>query len=210
MTAILPIAWQCSLAALLLVCLSSFTWGMQKFFTRPAGVTSGMRALAGCGVLFAILHLAALVATPISLLRGVSAVGLLGSSLALFWWAIRTNFSHPLSASFSPDPPEHLVQNGPYRLIRHPLYCAYLLSWLATPVATARLPLLVTFAAMLALYLAAARTEETKFLQGQLGDEYQQYRSRTGLLLPKITCLGVNWFSRNVADQRFQASRKTL
>lgn len=206
----LPTAWQCFLAALLLVCLGSFTWGMQRFFTRPVGLTPGMKTLAGCSGLFAILHLAALAATPISLLRGISAACLFGSSLALFWWAIRTNFRHPLSASFSPDPPEHLVRNGPYRLIRHPLYCAYLLTWLATPVATARLLLLVTFAAMLALYLAAARAEEAKFLRGQLGEEYQQYRSRTGLLLPKVTNLGVNSFSRNTADQRFEAFRKTL
>jgi protein-S-isoprenylcysteine O-methyltransferase Ste14 len=208
MTAILPTGWQCWLTALLLVSFGSFAWGMQKFFTRPAGVTPGMKMLAGCGVLFGILHLTALLATRISSLRGVSAACLFGASLALYWWAIRTNFRRPISASFSPDAPEHLVQDGPYRLIRHPLYCAYLLTWLATPVATARLPLLVTFALMLAIYLAAARAEESKFLQGRLGGEYQQYRSRTGLLLPNVTKLGVGWFSRNAGDERFQA--KTL
>ena len=105
-------------------------------------------------------------------------------ALALFWWAIRTNSPRPLSASFSPDTPQHLVERGPYRLIRHPLYSSYLLTWTAGVVATGRLWLLPSLAVMLVIYFRAAREEEQKFVRSPLGGSYQQYQSRTGQFLP--------------------------
>src|ERR1700733_6101293 len=59
-----PSGWQWISASLLLACLASFGWAMQKFFVQPAGLTLGMRTIKACGIVFAILHLAAIVATP--------------------------------------------------------------------------------------------------------------------------------------------------
>lgn len=174
------------LSALLLISLGSFAWAMQKFFTRPAGKTLGMMVIAVCGTIFAVLHLIALLSSSITFTRGMFGAILYLASAGLFWWAIRASLLHPLSASFSPDAPQHLVETGPYRLMRHPLYLSYLLTWLAAPIATGRWLLVLTFATMAAIYLSAALMEENKFIRGPLADSYLRYRSHTGLLVPNV------------------------
>jgi protein-S-isoprenylcysteine O-methyltransferase Ste14 len=177
--------WQWISAALLLACLACFGWAMRKFFVQPAGLTPGMKLIKMCGVAFGLLHLAAILATPgITYVGGVIGAALYISSLGLFWWAIRSSLRQPLSAAFSPDLPAHLVAHGPYRLIRHPLYCSYLMCWLAGWVVTGRWWLAPTVVAMLVIYLKAAAVEEKKFMRSSLAEAYRQYRAHTGMLFP--------------------------
>ena len=179
------VVWRLVSTSLLLACLASFGWGMREFFSRPAGTTAGMKAIKICGVIFAALHLGALVWTP-KLTTGqlLTAAGLYLCALALFWWAIRTNLARRLSASFSSDTPQHLVERGPYRWMRHPFYCSYLLAWTAGMVATAQVWLLPSVAVMLVIYLRAAREEEQRFIGSPLAGSYRRYQSRTGQFLP--------------------------
>jgi protein-S-isoprenylcysteine O-methyltransferase Ste14 len=196
-------AWQLVSGALLAACLASFAWAMRRFFLQPAGLTPGMQAIKYCGVIFALLHVAAIAATPgISPLQGMAGVASYLCALALFWWAIRTSLSRPLSAAFSPDLPGHLVAHGPYKLIRHPLYCSYLLCWLAGWVVTARLWLAPTVVVMLVIYLAAARQEEKKFMRSPLAESYLRYRAQTGQLFPNPLKL--------VSSRRNSSERKRL
>ncbi len=129
--------WQTLCLVLLLGCLTSFAWAMARFFLRPAGRTTGMWATAFFGTAFAILHAGALLwPGSVTRGRGYFASAMYLSALSLFWWAIATNRRQPLSAIFSPDVPVHLMTAGPYRMVRHPFYCAYLLVWFAGLVAT--------------------------------------------------------------------------
>ena len=172
-------------ASLLVACLASFAWGMRKFFSRPAGDTAGMRVIKMCAAVSTLLHLGAIVLTPQMTTGQVLAAALLYlSALGMFWWAIRTNSPRPLSAAFSPDAPQYLVERGPYSMIRHPFYCSYLLAWTAGIAATGRLWLLPSMVVMLIIYLRAARQEEQKFKSSPLGGLYRQYQSRTGLFFP--------------------------
>ena len=145
-----------------------------------------MRATALFGTVFAILHTGTFLLWPASVSRerGCLASAIYLAALLLFWWAIATNRRQPLSAIFSPDHPVHLMTAGPYRLIRHPFYCAYLMVWLAGLVATAKWWLALTIAVMLVIYLRAARFEERKFLDSALARPYRDYQARTGQLLP--------------------------
>jgi protein-S-isoprenylcysteine O-methyltransferase Ste14 len=177
-------AWQATLALLLFACLASFAWGMRKFFVQPSGSTPGMRVISACGVLFAALHFFAILVASITAERGLVAVLLYSWSLGLFWWAIKANAAARLSAAFSPDLPVHLVEDGPYRFIRHPFYCSYVLAWLSGTIATARWWLLPTVAVMIIIYWKAARIEEEKFSRSSLAAEYQSYRARTSWLVP--------------------------
>lgn len=178
-------AWQLVSVGLLAACLVSFGWAMRRFFLQPAGLTPAIQAIKYCGIAFGLLHIAAIAITPgISPLQGMAGIALYLCALALFWWAIRTSLGRPLSAAFSPDLPGHLVAHGPYKLIRHPLYCSYLLCWLAGWVVTARLWLAPTVAIMLVIYLVAARQEERKFMRSPLAESYLRYRASTGLLVP--------------------------
>jgi len=195
--------WHWISAALLFACLASFAWAMEKFFVQPAGLTTGMKVIKACGVVFGMLHLAAIVATPgVTAARGVGGAVLYLSSLGLFWWAINTSSRQPLSAVFSPDLPAHLVAHGPYRMIRHPFYCSYLLCWLAGWVATGRLWLAPTVAVMLVIYMRAAAEEEKKFTRSPLAEAYRRYRARTGLFIPnpwKLFSGGGNRFRETAA-----------
>jgi protein-S-isoprenylcysteine O-methyltransferase Ste14 len=158
---------------------------MQRFFARPAGSTRGMKIISGFGAAFAAMQLAAIIWIPVtSTAQAIAATALYCCALGLFWWSIKVNSPKPLSAAFSPDSPEHLVKQGPYRLIRHPFYCSYLLMWTAGIVATASLWLVPTVAVMLVVYARAARLEEEKFTRSGLASSYEQYRSQTGLFLP--------------------------
>ncbi len=179
-------AWTVGALAAFAACLLSFNWGMYRFFTEPGGSNSGIDTikLLGTG-----LGLASLAGIPLfgvaSAVSGLTALLICAASLALFWWAIRTNRTRPLSFAFSDDEPRHLVCAGPYRWIRHPFYSAYLLAWLATPVATLQPLMLVPLLVMAAIYVAAARIEERKFEGSALAAAYVRYRAQTGMFWPR-------------------------
>src|SRR4030095_7451150 len=114
--------WQCTCAMLLLACLSSFVWGMRRFFIQPAGSNTGMQVTKMCGLFFSVLHFALIVRQGgippaegfVATILYVLATMLYVASLFLFWWAVHTNRRKPLSAVFSPDLPMHFVRHGPY------------------------------------------------------------------------------------------------
>jgi protein-S-isoprenylcysteine O-methyltransferase Ste14 len=130
---------------------------------------------------YAILHPAVLAAN----VRAVG-LGLLALSLALLWWSIKHTRGAGLGIAFAGVLPNRIVQTGPYRAIRHPFYVSYILSWVSTPFLsgwwlTAAIP-----AAMAAVYLAAARAEESEFNASALASDYQRYSARAGMLWPRF------------------------
>lgn len=178
--------WYLVPLVLLLSCLTSFSWAMRKFFSKPSGDNSGMKVIRATSASFAVIHIAAILLTPdVSARQCLTASTLYLAALGLFFWSIRVNWQSSLSAAFSPDCPRHLVNRGPYHWVRHPFYCAYLLTWLAGFVATGRWWLLPTIAVMAAVYLEAARREEEKFAGSQLAQAYREYKQSTGRFLPK-------------------------
>jgi protein-S-isoprenylcysteine O-methyltransferase Ste14 len=158
---------------------------MRVFFVQPAGYTTGMKVITTLGAAFAVLHFTAIVsAHHVPVEWSVAAFVAYLGSLALYWWTVAVNRAQPLSAAFSPDVPRHLVQRGPYRLIRHPFYTSYLLMWLAGVPASGEWWLLATVAIMTGVYVRAALSEERKFSNSPFAGAYDEYRRRTGLLVP--------------------------
>src|SRR5581483_9734062 len=84
----------------------------------------------------------------------------------------------------SSDLPARVTQHGPYRYVRHPFYASYMLVWIAGPIAAGRPWLLSTTLVMLAIYIAAAKSEERKFEQSALAAQYESYQARTGMFAP--------------------------
>ncbi len=84
----------------------------------------------------------------------------------------------------SDDAPEEIVTDGPYRLVRHPFYTAFLAALVAAVLAA---PSPVTLVCLLwgfaALFLTARR-EERRLLGSALGATYETYMRRTGRFLP--------------------------
>jgi protein-S-isoprenylcysteine O-methyltransferase Ste14 len=158
---------------------------MRSVFIKPVRMTFGMKVITIAGTTFALLHFWAILTVrdlPISVVCIASA--LYGSASALFWWAVTANRARPLRACFSPNEQPHLNQLGPYRFVRHPFYCSYLLTWLAGILATRNPWLVPTVIIMLAIYMNAAIGEEEQFARSSLADEYKEYRSHTGRFLP--------------------------
>lgn len=70
-----------------------------------------------------------------------------------------------------------------YRFVRHPLYSGFLLAFWATPYMTAGHLL---FAAGMTVYIVIAIGYEEKDLIALFGQQYQDYRTRVGMLAPRI------------------------
>lgn len=175
---------------LALATFAGFIWAVRRFFIAPEVPQPGMRAIALGGTVTMALHLAALLGAP-PVMPFVEALGVLfyGASLALFWSAVQANRSQPPTLAFSDDEPEHLVTAGPYRLIRHPFYAAYLAAWVGGLLASGHPLLLPTVVGMGALYVRAARLEEAKFADSRLAAAYAAYKRRAGMFLPRPALL---------------------
>jgi protein-S-isoprenylcysteine O-methyltransferase Ste14 len=178
------------LAALMSLCVGSFVWSVRRFFTKPRGSNAAMNiTIAGNALIAGAEYLAILFAPTLSPRLAAIGVLLYAAGLALFWSAIWSNSALPLAAIYTPQAPEHLVQNGVYRYIRHPFYTSYLITWAAGIVATGAIWLLPMFVIMLGIYIHASRAEERQFSNSALAKPYEVYKARTGRFLPNVVGL---------------------
>jgi protein-S-isoprenylcysteine O-methyltransferase Ste14 len=105
-------------------------------------------------------------------------------SIFLFVWsmrALRGNYS-PCFRSYVP---ESLVDEGPYRFLRHPIYVANCMMLVGLFVATGSFVVLFNGAVLAVYYFRAARQEESSLIRHLAG--YSGYVKRTGGFFPKIT-----------------------
>ncbi len=78
-----------------------------------------------------------------------------------------------------------LVTGGPYRYVRHPIYSAILLMFLATALAAGRLGGFVGFVLCFASFWIKLRQEEALMMR-HFPDEYPVYRARVKALVPFV------------------------
>ena len=111
-------------------------------------------------------------------------VGLGLASLGLLVWTHRV-----LGRQWSPflkiQKDHRLVTEGPYRRVRHPMYSA-LFGWMLSVSLIAANWLFVVILAGAASAMLLRIPREEAMLANRFGDEFQAYRSRTGLLLPRF------------------------
>jgi protein-S-isoprenylcysteine O-methyltransferase Ste14 len=79
-----------------------------------------------------------------------------------------------------------LIQHGPYRRVRHPMYTAFLVMLVGMLLLSANW-LIGGGGIAFVLALMAVRTpREERMLIGRFGDEYRSYMARTGRYLPRL------------------------
>jgi len=119
--------------------------------------------------------------TPIAIQWACIPVVIAG--FALTWWA-RIHLGRLWSSNVSRKADHHLVDTGPYRIVRHPIYTGLLISSTAMAAMRGTLAGWVGMVAMTLGWYVKARIEE-RFLREQLGAEiYDAYARRVPMLLP--------------------------
>lgn len=106
-----------------------------------------------------------------------------GLGFAFAWWA-RIHLGKLWSGWITRKEGHHIVDTGPYGIVRHPIYTGLIASVFATAAMKGTGVALAGAAIMALGFWIKARVEE-RFLREQLGaDSYDAYRRRVPMLLP--------------------------
>jgi protein-S-isoprenylcysteine O-methyltransferase Ste14 len=93
---------------------------------------------------------------------------------------IGRNWGTPMAQKDEPE----LVTNGPYRLVRHPIYSGILAAGAGTAVALSWLWLIAV--ALTGVYFIYSAMVEERYLTDRFPDTYPAYKRSTKLLLPFV------------------------
>jgi protein-S-isoprenylcysteine O-methyltransferase Ste14 len=112
-------------------------------------------------------------------------VGVAALGFSFCWWA-RIHLGRFWSGSVTRKEGHHVVDTGPYAIVRHPIYTGVLTAALAT-MAVRGTQYAVAGAALLVIgYYLKGRLEE-RFLRAELGAEaYDAYARKTAMLVPFV------------------------
>ncbi|MDE2283382.1 MAG: isoprenylcysteine carboxylmethyltransferase family protein [Hyphomicrobiales bacterium] len=117
---------------------------------------------------------------------GYAIVLVMLAGLALVWWA-RIHLGRLWSSAITRKEDHRIVDNGPYALVRHPIYTGLIIALLATAAADATVTALIGAALVIFGLWLKARSEE-RFLVTELGsDAYRSYCRRVPMLVPFMT-----------------------
>jgi protein-S-isoprenylcysteine O-methyltransferase Ste14 len=83
------------------------------------------------------------------------------------------------------EPDQHLITDGLYGRIRHPIYAFSILLVLASVIGVPTLGMALVGVCLVALWVGKAHNEERHLLR-QHGEDYARYLSRTGRFLPRF------------------------
>jgi len=104
---------------------------------------------------------------------------------SLFVWVRRT-IGTSFSGHIATVEGQPLVQNGPYKLIRHPGYAAYLLISIGISAGYSSLAGTLSIIFLLIPALVMRIRVEEEVLVSHFGEQYKQYKSRTNRLIPWV------------------------
>lgn len=172
-------------SALGLGVFAQHVWALRGHFASDK-MSSGARVISAGAIiscLIMLLLLWQLAQPPAAQLIGML---IMAASLLLFWGAVRASSRARLRFAFDNALPQALVTDGPYRRIRHPFYASYLIFWAGWALATWSPWALAPVAIMSALYIIAARHEETLLGNSAMSQAYDKYRTQAGLFWPKL------------------------
>jgi protein-S-isoprenylcysteine O-methyltransferase Ste14 len=112
-------------------------------------------------------------------------VALTTAGLLFAWWA-RIHLGRLWSDWVVKKAGHHIVDTGPYRLVRHPIYFGLILAAFATAIEKGTSFALLGAATLSVAFYTKARREEI-FLRAELDeDAYDSYARKTAMLLPFV------------------------
>jgi protein-S-isoprenylcysteine O-methyltransferase Ste14 len=114
----------------------------------------------------------------------IDAVIAAGVSVALGLWALSANRLGNFNIRPLPRTGGRLIQHGPYRWIRHPMYTALLLAGVAAARFASDLESWLVLAALVAVLVTKARVEERAMTERY--PSYRDYQQRTWRFVPGL------------------------
>jgi protein-S-isoprenylcysteine O-methyltransferase Ste14 len=163
--------------------------GGQLSGSNGLGLVAGLRLLS----LFILLPLLVYIINPAwvawarvelpAWLRWLGAGGALVASMLSVW--VFQSIGSNISPSHATRQGHQLVQHGPYRWVRHPLYSTGMLFYGSLTLLSSLWWLGVGALIPLAVLLWRTPQEEARLLE-TFGDEYRSYMQRTGRYLPRF------------------------
>jgi protein-S-isoprenylcysteine O-methyltransferase Ste14 len=110
---------------------------------------------------------------------------LLAAGIFVRIWAIR-HLGKLFTVDVGIQPGHHVVQDGPFRFVRHPSYSGSLLAWIGVGLLTRNwLGFFVIVICTFVAYVLRISVEE-KVLREQFGTEYEKYAARTKKMVPGV------------------------
>jgi protein-S-isoprenylcysteine O-methyltransferase Ste14 len=79
-----------------------------------------------------------------------------------------------------------VISTGAFSIVRHPIYTGAILFYLGATIITMSIASAAFWILIIIFYILIARYEE-RILTEDFGEEYLNYKKKTGLLFPKIT-----------------------
>jgi protein-S-isoprenylcysteine O-methyltransferase len=111
-------------------------------------------------------------------------VGLQTVGLGLRWWSMRT-LGRSYTRTLRTQDAQHVVDTGPYAVIRHPGYAGSLLTWTGFALTSGSAPVVGAVAALLGAAYQRRITAEEALLRREL-PAYAGYCERTKKLIPLL------------------------
>jgi protein-S-isoprenylcysteine O-methyltransferase Ste14 len=105
--------------------------------------------------------------------------------LALTNWS-RARLGRYWSGGVALKEGHRLIQSGPYRFVRHPLYSGLILAAVGVGLCVTTWSSLLGIVSLLACFERRAAREDA-LLASEFGVEFEAYRERTGRLLPRVS-----------------------
>lgn len=105
--------------------------------------------------------------------------------IAMLVW-VQKHLSRNFTGTVQIRPGGHVVQTGPYKYVRHPMYISFLLLGCGMGLLTANWVLGGGFLLIILIVITVRTPIEERALEAAYGDEYRLYKKRTGGLLPRF------------------------
>jgi protein-S-isoprenylcysteine O-methyltransferase Ste14 len=194
-----PVLYRFLVASLLIVFVAHRRYYTRKFPPSEAATVDKLRPGVASRIGSA-LSIVALVATVVYVVNPAwiawAALPLppwvrwLGVGTALAGFGLLEWSHRALGQEWSEQPrvtqSQRLIQSGPYRWIRHPIYASFLLILGSTLLISANALVGLAWIGSVAIdAVVRIRYEETR-MSARFGDEYRLYTSRTGRLFPRL------------------------
>lgn len=136
---------------------------------------SGMLCVLFMGLFYGML-------LPLALCGAILALG----SLSLYEWTRRTVVDRNFFAGLSGEVPGALCDSGPYGFVRHPFYLSYMVAFLGVALAFPSLIVIGVCLLNIGLFVYMALDDERVLLASAMGADYQLYKMRVGMFLPRL------------------------